>query len=144
MLWSSALNALIQSLIFLYSAAFQQTHCLIKIFNSFLIAQPQDMMRKYNSYHDSVCAYALKLPWPPVPLCLTPAAPTREMRLTMLMSKLTFWSAAASGLGSMEGMVSSHADTYIMGADTNVLITMPEVICQESNRNSNGVNHISS
>lgn len=62
----------------------------------------------------------------------------------MLMSKLTFWSADARGLGSMDGMVSSHAETYIMGADTNVLITMPEVICKESNTSNNRVNHISS
>lgn len=48
------------------------------------------------------------------------------------MSKLTFWSADVSGLGSMDGMVKSHAETYIMGADTKVLITMPEVICKKS------------
>lgn len=47
------------------------------------------------------------------------------------MSKLTFWSADVSGLGSMDGMVNSHAETYIMGADTKVLITMPEVICKK-------------
>lgn len=53
------------------------------------------------------------------------------MRLTILMSKLTFWSADASGLGSIDGIVSSHAETYIIGADTKVLITMPEVICKK-------------
>ena len=50
------------------------------------------------------------------------------------MSKLTFWRADASGLGSIDGMVKSHAETYMIGADTKVLITMPEVICEESNR----------
>ena len=62
----------------------------------------------------------------------TSPTPTRETRLTILISKLTFWSADASGLGSIEGMVSSHAETYIIGADTKVLITMPEVICKKS------------
>lgn len=47
------------------------------------------------------------------------------------MSKLTFWSADASGLGSIDGIVNSHAETYIIGADTKVLITMPEVICKK-------------
>lgn len=60
--------------------------------------------------------------------------PTKETRLTILMSKLTFWRAVASGLGSIDGMVKSHAETYMIGADTKVLITMPEVICKESNR----------
>lgn len=60
--------------------------------------------------------------------------PTKETRLTILMSKLTFWRADASGLGSIDGMVKSHAETYMIGADTKVLITMPEVICKESNR----------
>ena len=60
--------------------------------------------------------------------------PTKETRLTTLMSKLTFWRADASGLGSIDGMVKSHAETYMIGADTKVLITMPEVICEESNR----------
>lgn len=54
----------------------------------------------------------------------------------MLISKLTFWSADASGLGSIDGMVNSHAETYIMGADTKVLITMPEVICEENQTES--------
>lgn len=60
--------------------------------------------------------------------------PTKETRLTILMSKLTFWRADASGLGSIDGMVKSHAETYMIGADTKVLITMPEVICKEPKR----------
>lgn len=74
-------------------------------------------------------AYVLILPChDSVLLYFTSSTPTREMRLTILMSKLTFWSADASGLGSIDGMVNSHAETYIIGADTKVLITMPEVI----------------
>lgn len=65
------------------------------------------------------------------------------MRLTILMSKLTFWRADARGLGSIDGMVNSQAETYIIGADTKVLITMPEVICKKSNRNRNRANHMS-
>ena len=38
--------------------------------------------------------------------------------------------AYANGLGSMVGKVSNQAETYMIGADTNVLITIPEVICQ--------------
>lgn len=49
----------------------------------------------------------------------------------ILISKLTFWMAYANGLGSIEGKVSNQAETYMMGADTNVLITIPEVICKE-------------
>lgn len=44
-----------------------------------------------------------------------------------LMLKLTVCRAATEDLGSMEGMVSSQADTYMMGAERNVLITIPEV-----------------
>lgn len=46
----------------------------------------------------------------------------------MLISKLTFWIADASLFESMDGMVNSQAETYMMGADTKVLITIPEVI----------------
>lgn len=53
---------------------------------------------------------------------------TRATRLTMLMLKLMFCSADSSGLGSIQGIVSSHAETYIIGAERNVLITIPEVI----------------
>lgn len=49
------------------------------------------------------------------------------MRLTILMLKLTFSSSATRGVGSMRGMVSNHADTYMMGADRKVLITIPDV-----------------
>lgn len=49
------------------------------------------------------------------------------MRLTMLMLKLTFSSSATRGFGSMRGMVSNQADTYMMGADRKVLITIPDV-----------------
>lgn len=52
---------------------------------------------------------------------------TKAMRLTILMLKLTFSSSATRGVGSMRGMVSSHADTYMMGADRKVLITIPDV-----------------
>lgn len=38
--------------------------------------------------------------------------------------------AYASGLASMVGKVNSQAETYMIGADTNVLITIPEVICK--------------
>lgn len=55
---------------------------------------------------------------------------TKDIRLTILISKLTFWMAYANGLGSIVGKVSNQAETYMMGADTNVLITIPEVICK--------------
>jgi hypothetical protein len=45
------------------------------------------------------------------------------------MSKLTFLRDSISSLGSMPGMVSSQADTYMMGADRKVLNTIPEVTC---------------
>lgn len=45
----------------------------------------------------------------------------------MLMLKLTFSSSVTRGVGSMRGMVRSHEDTYMMGADRNVLITIPDV-----------------
>ena len=49
------------------------------------------------------------------------------MRLTMLMLKLTFCSSVTRGVGSIRGMVRSQADTYMMGADRKVLITIPDV-----------------
>lgn len=52
---------------------------------------------------------------------------TRATRLTMLMLKLTFSSSVTRGVGSIKGMVSSQADTYMIGADRNVLITIPDV-----------------
>lgn len=52
---------------------------------------------------------------------------TNAKRQIMLMLKLTFCSADASGAESIQGMVSSQADTYMMGADRNVPITIPEV-----------------
>ena len=53
----------------------------------------------------------------------------------MLMSKLTFCRDSISSLGSMPGMVSSQADTYMMGAERKVLNTIPEVTCTaERNR----------
>lgn len=55
---------------------------------------------------------------------------TKATRPIILISKLTFWMAYANGLGSIEGKVSNQAETYMMGADTNVLITIPEVICK--------------
>lgn len=38
--------------------------------------------------------------------------------------------AYANGLASMVGKVNNQAETYMIGADTNVLITIPEVICK--------------
>ncbi len=52
---------------------------------------------------------------------------TSATRLTMLMLKLTFSSSVTRGVGSMRGIVNNQADTYIIGADRNVLITIPEV-----------------
>lgn len=43
------------------------------------------------------------------------------------MLKLTFSSSVTRGVGSMRGMVRSQEDTYIMGADRNVLMTIPDV-----------------
>lgn len=56
---------------------------------------------------------------------------TKETRLTILISKLTFWIADASFFESMDGMVNSQAETYMMGAETKVLITIPDVICNQ-------------
>lgn len=52
---------------------------------------------------------------------------TNAMRLTILMLKLTFSSSATRGVGSIRGIVNNHADTYMMGADRKVLITIPDV-----------------
>lgn len=52
---------------------------------------------------------------------------TRARRLMMLMLKLTFSSSVTRGVGSMRGMVRSQEDTYMMGADRNVLMTIPDV-----------------
>lgn len=49
------------------------------------------------------------------------------MRLTILMLKLTSSSCVTRGVGSIRGMVNNHADTYMMGADRKVLITIPDV-----------------
>lgn len=43
------------------------------------------------------------------------------------MLKLTFSSSATRGVGSIRGMVNNHADTYMIGADRKVLITIPDV-----------------
>lgn len=43
------------------------------------------------------------------------------------MLKLTFSSSVTRGVGSIRGMVNNHADTYMMGADRKVLITIPDV-----------------
>lgn len=59
---------------------------------------------------------------------------TKETRLTILISKLTFWIADASLVGSIDGIVNSQAETYMMGAETKVLITIPEVICNQKLR----------
>lgn len=52
---------------------------------------------------------------------------TKAIRLTMLMLKLTFSSSVTKGVGSIKGIVNSQADTYMIGADKNVLITIPDV-----------------
>lgn len=45
----------------------------------------------------------------------------------MLMLKLTFSSSVTRGVGSIRGIVNNQADTYMIGADRNVLITIPAV-----------------
>lgn len=45
----------------------------------------------------------------------------------MLMLKLTFSSSVTRGVGSIRGMVNNQDDTYIIGADRNVLMTIPDV-----------------
>lgn len=52
---------------------------------------------------------------------------TNAKRLIILMLKLTRCRGDASGSESIHGMVNSQADTYMMGAERNVLITIPEV-----------------
>lgn len=42
--------------------------------------------------------------------------------------------AYASGLASMVGKVNNQAETYMIGADTNVLMTIPEVICKSETK----------
>lgn len=54
---------------------------------------------------------------------------TSVTKLMMLTLKLTFCSESINGLGSIHGIVSNQAETYIMGAERNVLITIPEVTC---------------
>lgn len=49
------------------------------------------------------------------------------------MLKLTFSSSATSGAGSIRGIVNNHADTYMMGADRKVLITIPDVTSRKDN-----------
>lgn len=52
----------------------------------------------------------------------------------MLMLKLTFSSSVTRGVGSMRGMVRSQEDTYMMGADRKVLMTIPDVTCRTIQR----------
>lgn len=52
---------------------------------------------------------------------------TRATRLTMLMLKLMFSSSVTRGVGSISGIVNNQDDTYMIGADRNVLITIPDV-----------------
>jgi len=52
---------------------------------------------------------------------------TNAMRLTMLILKLTFSSSVTRGVGSIKGIVNNQADTYMIGADKNVPITIPDV-----------------
>ncbi len=58
---------------------------------------------------------------------INPHTLTRAIRLTMLTLKLTSCSSVTRDVASIHGMVSNHADTYMMGADRNVLMTIPEV-----------------
>ncbi len=58
---------------------------------------------------------------------INPHTLTRVIRLTMLTLKLTSCSSVTRDVASIHGMVSNHADTYMMGADRNVLMTIPEV-----------------
>lgn len=61
----------------------------------------------------------------------------------MLMLKLMFCSADSSSLGSIQGIVSNHAETYIIGAERNVLITIPDVIWKnESHVHSKITTHL--
>lgn len=51
--------------------------------------------------------------------------------------------AYANGLASMVGKVSNQAETYMIGADTNVLMTIPEVICEnETKLRSRNLEHL--
>lgn len=68
-------------------------------------------------------------------------ARTSARRLMMLMLKLTFSSSVTRGVGSIRGMVRSQADTYMMGADRNVLMTIPDVTCRYIHRALTGEDH---
>lgn len=59
---------------------------------------------------------------------------TNATRLTMLMLKLTFSSSVTRGVRSIRGIVNNQADTYMMGADRNVLITIPDVTSKRTER----------
>lgn len=54
---------------------------------------------------------------------------TSATKLTMLMLKLTVCREFINSWGSIQGMESNHADTYIIGAERKVLITIPDVTC---------------
>lgn len=54
---------------------------------------------------------------------------TSATKLTMLMLKLTFCSEFISSCASIQGMESNQADTYMMGAERKVPITIPDVTC---------------
>lgn len=54
---------------------------------------------------------------------------TSATKLTMLMLKLTFCSEFISSWASIQGMESNQADTYMIGAERKVPITIPDVTC---------------
>lgn len=57
---------------------------------------------------------------------------TNATRLTMLMLKLMFSSSVTRGVRSIRGIVNNQADTYMMGADRKVLITIPDVTSKKN------------
>lgn len=57
---------------------------------------------------------------------------TSATKLTMLMLKLTFCSESISRRASIQGMDSSQADTYMIGAERKVPITIPDVTCGQN------------
>lgn len=48
------------------------------------------------------------------------------------MLKLTFWSEFIKRWGSIQRIVSNQAETYIIGAERKVLITIPDVTYKEA------------
>lgn len=63
-----------------------------------------------------------------------PTELTSATKLTMLMLKLTFCSEFLSSSASIKGMESNQADTYMIGAERKVPITIPDVTCGQQGR----------